>query len=163
MNLRSSIKVGPVPRPEHLALHWGVSRGHGRVQRIILESVNSTRYGCTVRQLAYQTYGIGRLDAPTESQLVAVRRAVRRLLAEERVVERTVFGTDRYIFPATPRERRPNRPRPSRGANLMQRQTLQCLGCNLRWVSEQGAPHRLCWQCGEPGQPISTHRRRKET
>jgi hypothetical protein len=140
-----------------------MSRGHGRVQRIILESVNVTRYGCTVRQLAYRTYGVGRLDTPTESQLVAVRRAVRRLLAEERVVERTVFGTDRYIFAATPRERRPHRPRPSNATDLTQRQTLQCVDCDLRWVSEQGAPHRLCWQCGEPGTPTRTHRRRRES
>ena len=43
-----------------------MSRGHGRLQRVILNTVNGTRYGCTVPQLAYVTYGI---DQPTEVAL----------------------------------------------------------------------------------------------
>jgi hypothetical protein len=136
-----------------------MSRGHGRVQRIILESVNGTRYGCTVRQLAYLVYGVRRLEVPTEAQLVAVRRAVRRLMDEGRVLERVMFGTDRYIVPATVPA--PRSPRPSARVNLMTRQVLQCLECDLRWVSEQSAPHRLCWSCGEPGTPVRRPRRHR--
>jgi hypothetical protein len=136
-----------------------MSRGHGRVQRIVLESVNSTRYGCTVRQLAYLTYGTGRNDAPTEAQIVSVQRAVRRLLAEERVVERVMFGDARYILPAAPRAPRPKRRRTAKGIDLMQRQALECRECDLRWVSEEGAPHRLCWSCGEPGKPTARRSR----
>lgn len=125
-----------------------MSRGHGRIQRIILESVNGTRYGCTIRQLAYRAYGVARLEVPTEAQLVAVRRAVRRLVDEGRVLERVMFGTDRYIVAATPPV-----PRPRTRVNLAVRQVLQCRACDLRWVSERSAPHRLCWSCGEPGTP----------
>jgi hypothetical protein len=70
----------------------------------------------------------------------AVNREVRRLLDEDRVVERTVFGAERYLLRASPRvlESEPT--------------TLQCIDCDLRWVSEEGAPHLLCWSCGELGQ-----------
>ena len=130
-----------------------MSRGQGRVQRIVLESVNGTRYGCTVRGLAYLSYGIGRYDAPTEAQIESVQRAVRRLLAEERVVERVMLGVDRYILPAEARVPRPKRRRNANGTDHMGRQALECRHCDLRWVSEEGAPHRLCWSCGEPGTP----------
>ena len=137
-----------------------MSRGHRRAKRMILELVNGTRYGCTVRQLAYLTYGVGREDAPTEAQLMAMHRTVRRLLAEGRVVERPMFGVDRYVLPATPPfPREMYRHSPS-GPNRGERQTLQCLGCDVRWVSEEGAPHRLCWSCGEPGTPAKVRRRR---
>lgn len=86
------------------------------MQRLILESVNGTRYGRTVRQLAYLAYGVGRGETPTEAQIVTVRRAVRRLIAEERVVERVMFGTDRYILPAAPRCVRRARSRSTRPA-----------------------------------------------
>lgn len=117
-----------------------MSRGRGRLQRLILESINATRYGCTVRQLAYQIYAVHRGDTPTDAQLLAVEQAVERLRADERVVERAMFGTERYLFPATA-------PMPRSGL------TLECLDCDLQWVSEEGAPHRLCWSCGEPGTP----------
>lgn len=133
------------------------------MQRIVLESVNGTRYGCTVRQLAYLTYGIGRGDAPTEAQIASVHRAVRRLLAEERVVERVMFGVDRYILPAEPRAPRPKLRRTANGIDPMRRQALECRDCNLRWVSEEGAPHRLCWSCGEPGQPPTRRARQPVT
>jgi hypothetical protein len=71
-----------------------------------------------------------------------VDRAVRRLLDDGRVVELTMFGTERYLLPAV---------RALRGAEPT---TLQCLDCDLRWVSEEGAPHPLCWSCNEPGQVV---------
>jgi len=140
-----------------------MSRGHGRVQRIILQSVNGTRYGCTVQQLAYATYGIDRENGPSEAQITAVRRAVGRLLREERVVERVMFGTDRYILPATPPAARPKRRRAMAGTGLTNQQTLQCVDCDIRWVSEEGAPHRLCWSCGEPGKPARPYVRGRVT
>jgi hypothetical protein len=126
------------------------------VQRIILQSVNGTRYGCTVPQLAYVAFGIDRNNGPTEAQIATVRRVVGRLLQEERVVERVMLGTDRYILPATPPVSRP-RQRRARDTDLMSQQTLQCVDCDLRWMSEEGAPHRLCWSCGEPGKPARLH------
>jgi hypothetical protein len=140
-----------------------VSRGHRRVQRIILQSVNSTRYGCTVPQLAYATYGIDRKDGPGEAHIAAVRRAVDRLLQEERVVERVMFGTDRYILPATPPASRPKQRRATTGTGLTSQQTLQCVDCDIRWVSEERAPHRLCWSCGEPGKPARLYARKRVT
>ena len=79
---------------------FAMSRGHGRVQRIILQSVSGTRYGCTISQLAYLSYGIDRKDGPTEAQIAAVRRAVSRLLHEERVIERVMLGTDTSFPPS---------------------------------------------------------------
>src|SRR5262245_46928270 len=119
-----------------------MSRGHRRLLRIVLQTVNATRYGCTVRQLAYTSYGASGGDGPSEAQMSAVNRVVRRLLDEQRVVERTMYGTERYLLPASP-------PAPGPGPRLM-----QCLDCDLRWVSEEGAPHILCWKCGEVGQPV---------
>jgi hypothetical protein len=115
-----------------------MSRGHGRLQRIILQTVNSTRYGCTVRQLAYATYG--REIDPTEAQLATVRSVVDRLLEAGRVVERVMLGTDSYILPAKPHM-------------ATRQQILQCLKCDLRWASEERAPHPYCWSCGRPGLP----------
>jgi hypothetical protein len=115
-----------------------MSRGHGRLQRIIVQTVNGTRYGCTIRQLAYATYG--REIDPTEAQLATVRSVVDRLLEAGRVVERVMLGTDRYILPARP--------------HMATRQRIrQCLDCNLRWVSEERAAHPHCWSCGQPGRP----------
>jgi hypothetical protein len=124
-----------------------MSAGRGRLRRLIVQSVRGTRYGCTRRQLAYQVYRIGRLDAPTEEHLWAVDQAVRQLLDDGLVVERTMLGAQRYLFPATP-------PRPGSGARM-----LQCLDCDLRWFSEEGAPHLLCWSCGAPGIAASRNRR----
>ena len=120
-----------------------MSRGHGRLQRIIVQTVNGTRYGCTVRQLAYATHG--REIDPTESQLAAVRRAVDRLLEAGRVVERVMLGTDRYILPANP-------------SVATRQRILQCLACDLRWVSEERAAHPHCWSCGQPGRPARPYR-----
>jgi hypothetical protein len=138
-----------------------MSRGHGRLERIILQSVNSTRYGCTVPQLAYVTYGIDRKHGPSEAQIAAVRSTVGRLLREERVVERAVFGTDRYILPATPTVSRPKQRTAATGTDVTEQHTLQCVDCDIRWVSEEGAPHRLCWSCGEPGKPARPYLRKR--
>jgi hypothetical protein len=121
------------------------------LRRLILQCVNSTRYGCTVSQLAYLIYGVGRGDGLSDAQVAAVDRAVRRLLDDERVVERAMLGTERYLFPASP---------VMRGSAL---QTLECLDCDLRWVSEQGAPHLHCWSCGEPGKPATSRTGRRLT
>jgi hypothetical protein len=94
------------------------------------------------------TYGARGEDGPSEAQVSAVDRVVRRLMDEERVVERTMFGTERYLLPASPAMPRPNAP------------TLQCVDCDLQWASEEGAPHLLCWSCGDPGQPVDPWPRR---
>ena len=151
---------GPLPAEGYAV---AMSRGHGRVQRIILPSVNGTRYGCTVPQLAYVTYGIDRKDGPSEAQIAAVRRAVGRLLREQRVVERVMFGTDRYILPATPPVSRHKQRRATTGTGPTNEQTLQCVDCDIRWVSEERAPHRLCWSCGEPGKPARPYVRTRVT
>jgi hypothetical protein len=131
------------------------------MQRIILQSVHGTRYGCTIAQLAYLTHRVGGADGPSEAHLAAVRRAVGTLLEEERVVERVVFGTDRYILPATAAVPGPRRRRSATGAEIADQQTLQCVDCDIRWLSEEGAPHRLCWSCGEPGRPARPYARRR--
>jgi hypothetical protein len=128
------------------------------MQRIILQSVHGTRYGCTIAQLAYLTHRVSGPDGPSEAHVAAVRRAVGTLLREERVVERVMFGTDRYILPATPPAPGPRQRRST--TDLTNQQTLQCVDCDIRWVSEEGAPHRLCWSCGEPGRPARPYARR---
>ena len=138
-----------------------MSRGHRRVLRIILQSVGTTRYGCTISQLAYLTFGIDREDGPSEAQTAAVRRAVSRLLQEERVIERVMFGTDRYILPATPPVSGPRHRRSRTSTGPADQQTLQCIDCDIRWVSEERAPHKLCWSCGEPGKPARVYARRR--
>src|SRR5215475_14584 len=117
-----------------------MSGGRRRLERLVLESVNGTRYGCTVGQLAYLAGGAGRDDdGPTEADRSAVDGVVRQLLDEGRIVERTMLGTERYLFPAAVAAPGPA-PR-----------TMECTACDLRWVSEDGAPHPLCWSCGQPG------------
>jgi hypothetical protein len=125
-----------------------MSAGRRRLRRLILQSVKGTRYGCTRGQLAYQVYGIDRGDGPSEAHLWAVDQAVARLLDDGLVVERTMLGTQRYLFPASPSML-------GSGAR-----TLQCLDCDLLWVSEEGAPHLLCWSCGEPGLAVALRTRR---
>jgi hypothetical protein len=125
-----------------------MSRGRRRLRWLILQSVNRTRYGCTVGQLAYHCYDIDREAGPTEAQLAAVDRAVRRLLDDGDVVERAMLGTQRCLFPASPAV-------PGSAQRL-----LACLDCDLVWVSEEGAPHPLCWSCDEPGQPVRLRKSR---
>jgi hypothetical protein len=125
-----------------------MSKGRQRLRRIILQSINSTKYGCTVRQLVYASYGAGGEDGPTQAQVAAVEREVRLLLEADLVVERAVFGAERYLLPAWP------------AALTSESTAMQCLECDLRWVSEEGAPHLLCWSCGEPGQVVDAPNRR---
>jgi hypothetical protein len=125
-----------------------MAMGRRRLRRIILQSVNATKYGCTLRQLVYLSYGRGGEDGPSEAQIAAVEREVRVLLDEDRVVERAVFGTERYLLPAWP------------AALTSESTAMQCLDCDLRWVSEEGAPHLHCWSCGEPGQVMEPSYRR---
>src|SRR5262249_42690966 len=82
---------------------------------------------------------------PSDAHVSAVDRAVRQLIEDDRVVERTMLGTRRYLFPASPAVR---------GSTV---QFLGCFDCDLRWVSELGAPHVHCWSCGEQGRPITSH------
>jgi hypothetical protein len=116
------------------------------LERLILECVNNTRYGCTIGQLAYLAGGAGN-DGPSEADRSAVGRVVRRLLDDGRIVERTMLGTERYLFPA------------SVGAPGPAPRTLECTACDLRWVSEEGAPHPSCWSCGEPGRSAKARTR----
>jgi hypothetical protein len=125
-----------------------MSRGRRRLRWLILQSVNRTRYGCTVGQLAYQCFDIDREVGPTEAQLAAVDRAVRRLLDEGDLVERAMLGTQRCLFPASPAV-------PGSAQRM-----LACLDCDLVWVSEEGAQHPLCWSCDEPGQPVRLRKSR---
>jgi hypothetical protein len=144
------------PTPQEPTYAVVMSRGHGRIERIIVESVNRTRYGCTVGGLTYLSYAIPRGEAPTDAQVAAVRRVVGQLLAEGRLVERVMLGTDRYLLPATapvPRSRPRGLSARNAARNVAPQQALQCVACDLRWISEEYAPHRLCWSCGEPGQP----------
>jgi hypothetical protein len=140
-----------------------MSRGRGRVQRTIMEAVNETRYGCTIRSLAYRVYGGDREQGPTEAQLEVVRRAVDELIAAELVVERVVLGTGRYILPAIAPVPGSDQVRTPAAAQLARQHILQCLDCDLRWVSEEGAPHPLCWSCGQPGTPARAPRRQRST
>jgi hypothetical protein len=126
-----------------------MSRGRRRLRRLILQSVNSTRYGCTVGQLAYRCYDLGWEAGPTEAQFAAVDRAMRLLVDDGHVVERTMLGTQRCFVPASPAV--PGSAQPM----------LACLGCDLFWVSEEGAPQPLCWSCDEPGQPVRLRKPRR--
>lgn len=101
-----------------------------------------------MRQLAYRSFGAAGGDGPSEAQMSAVDREVRRLLDEGLVVERSMFGTERYLMPAAPAA---VGPAPT---------TLQCLDCDLLWVSEEGAPHPDCWSCGKPGLVVVLRPRR---
>lgn len=58
-----------------------MSRGHGRVERAILDHVATTPplKGAPMSQLASAVYGV---DEPTRSQMVSTRRAVRKLESE---------------------------------------------------------------------------------
>jgi hypothetical protein len=130
-----------------------MSRGHGRVQRIILETIaQSPRFGFTDRDLVghvYEAYD----DEITEAQIVAVRRAVRALLAEGVVVERTRHAERRRITSAgSPRQRgsavRLRSPRVAAEGPAW----LRCVPCDVEW---QRQDTELCWSCGTPGAPLS--------
>jgi hypothetical protein len=126
-----------------------MSRGHGWVQRVILEAITqSPRHAYSDRDLVghvYQSYD----DDITDAQLVAVRRAVRALLAEGLVVER----------PSNAGRRRISSPSPKRSAFWLrepwvaaaERAWLRCVPCDVQWQRKDG---ELCWSCGAAGQPV---------
>src|SRR5262245_54396281 len=123
-----------------------MSRGHGWVQRVILDTITqSPRYAFTDRDLVghvYQTYD----DEITEAQIVAVRRAVRALLAEGVVVEKTTNADRRRIAAAGPTGVRGSAVR-LREPRVAAEGTawLQCVPCDVQWQREDG---ELCWSCG---------------
>jgi hypothetical protein len=130
-----------------------MSRGHGWVQRIILETITqSPRYGFTDRDLVghvYQAYD----DEITEAQIVAVRRAVRALLAEGVIVEKTRDVERRRISfadSAGPKGSAVRLREPRVTAESLT--WLHCAQCDVHW-QRQGA--ELCWSCGGPGEPLS--------
>ena len=57
-----------------------MSRGHGRVQRAVLLELSSRP--ATAYALARAVYRLDATQTPSEAQLVAVRRAIRRLRQE---------------------------------------------------------------------------------
>jgi|SRR5829696_5099815 len=126
-----------------------MSRGHGRVQRTALALLATTRYGYSVRDLARYVYST---HPPTAAQLVAMRRAVRGLLAEGAVAETDFLGERRIALPAPVKRQRVSRQRTQRkpAAQVV----LQCRSCDVQWGTE-GGTQRRCWQCGQPGQPAS--------
>src|SRR4051812_34521333 len=121
-----------------------MSRGHGWVQRVILETITqSPRYAYSDRDLVglvYQSYD----DDITEAQLVAVRRAVRALLAEGLVIERPASAGRRRISSA---EANGSAVRVSATAPAW----LGCARCDVQW---QGNDAELCWSCGAPGERV---------
>jgi hypothetical protein len=65
-----------------------MSRGHGGVQRAVLEAVESNRYGTTIEDLVWRCYPG---EESTQAHIVAVSRAVRRLIDEGRLMEQAGF------------------------------------------------------------------------
>jgi hypothetical protein len=128
-----------------------MSRGHGRVQRAILEAVAASRdYGTTIPDLVWRCYPG---EEATEAHAVAVRRAVRRLIAEGRVIEQAGFY-GRRLSPAPPAKPPTTIPKPAResGATAASDSWLQCVACEVQWRRDS-AP--ACWSCGGPGSPAS--------
>jgi hypothetical protein len=130
-----------------------MSRGHGWVQQVILETImQSPRYGFTDSDLVghvYQAYD----DEITDAQIVAVRRAVRALLAEGVVVEKARDAERRRIgFAGSAGSKRSTvrlrEPRVAARSLVW----LRCVPCDVHW-QRQGA--ELCWSCGGPGEPLS--------
>jgi hypothetical protein len=127
-----------------------VSNGHGRVQRIILETIaQSPRYwftDCDLVGHVFEAYD----DEVTDSHIAAVRKAVRALLAEGVLVEGPRHADRHRITPAVPARQK--------GATVRLRAPrlkdgpawLQCDPCDVEW---QGPDAELCWSCGMPGEP----------
>lgn len=130
-----------------------MSRGHGWVQRVILETIEQApRYRFTDRDLVghvYQAYD----DEITETHIVAVRRAVRALLAEGVVVERTRDAERRRITSAESAGPRGSAVRLRAPRVVAVGPTwLQCVPCDVQWQRQDA---ELCWSCGKPGAPLS--------
>jgi len=126
-----------------------MNSGHGWVQRAILEAITqSPRYAYTDRDLVghvYQSYD----DDITEAQLVAVRRAVRALLAEGLVVERPGNTGRRHIGSAGSKGSAVRLREPWVAA--AERAWLRCVPCDVQWQRHDAD---LCWTCGAPGEPV---------
>ena len=138
---------------EAMSSRRSLSRELGRAASAILETIaESPRYGFTDRDLVghvYEAYD----DEITEAQIVAVRRAVRALLAEGVVVERPQVTEHLRIASAAPVPARP------RGSAVRLRAPrvaapvpawLQCVPCDVQWQHEDA---ELCWSCGKAGVP----------
>jgi hypothetical protein len=119
----------------------GMSRGHGRVERLILEAVgSSSRHGSTIEGLVWRCY-----PEPTEAQVEAVRRAVARLIAEGRLIEQSGFYGHR-ISAAAP-------PKPRTAHATAEGGWRQCVPCEVQWLEEHASG---CWSCGSPGVPAAS-------
>jgi hypothetical protein len=130
-----------------------MSRGHGRVQRVILETIaQSPRYAFTDRDLVghvYEAYD----DEITEAHIVAVRRAVRALLAEGVVVEKAGPAERRRIIAARsagPRGSAVRLRAPRVAADALP--WLRCVPCDVEWQRQDA---EACWSCGRPGAPMN--------
>jgi hypothetical protein len=116
----------------------GMSRGHGRLERLILEAVgSSSRHGSTLQGLVWRCY-----PEPTQAQVEAVRRAVDRLIAEGRLMEQSGFYGHRISTAVAPK------PRPA--IAMPEDGWLRCIPCEVQWLGEESA---TCWSCGSPGIP----------
>jgi hypothetical protein len=122
-----------------------MSRGHGRLQRTILDAVESSRFGTTIQDLVWRCYPG---EEATEAQAMVVSRAVRRLIAEGRLMEQPGFY-GRRITVAPPSKPQPERG-PARAPGHQPDDWLQCIACEVRWRRGDDA---VCWSCGEPGLP----------
>jgi hypothetical protein len=112
------------------------------VQRAILERVaSSARYGCTIEELAWHAYPD---REPTVARAVAVRRAVRALVAEGLLIDQTGFYGRRISMAA------PKRPRALKRLPDKVTRWLQCTDCDVQWKAEYEGVE-TCWSCGKPG------------
>lgn len=105
-----------------------MSRGHGRIERAILEAVAAapTHTGLPISQLTAAIYDT---EQPSRSQAVSLRRAVRRLEEQELVISR----------------RDPAYPTPGRHYWRRTGRTILCEGDHCAYCAAGHQPH------GEPG------------
>src|SRR5262245_51678742 len=93
--------------------------------------------GQTVRGLAYAIYG-----GATESNESAVRRALRRLIAEGVAYEQAGYDGQRRLSALAP-QRRGHVVRPPTGTLW-----LGCRQCDTQWHASDSD---TCWSCGQAG------------
>ena len=76
-----------------------MSRGYGKTQQAVLAYLandpagrdeDGFPYASTIREIAVGVYGT--VDAPSDAQLVAVRRAIRALVADEQRMSRCLLN-----------------------------------------------------------------------
>jgi hypothetical protein len=115
-----------------------MSRGHRRIERLVLEAVgSSSRNGSTIDALVWRCYPG---EESTEARLVAVQRAVRRLITQGRLIEQSGFY-GRHISPAVA-------PKPRLAHAPAEAGWLRCAPCEVAWRREHA---QTCWSCGSPG------------